>query len=322
LASGLAAVTASGAAAVGMKICVPAKEGAAVVTPKAGACEVGFTKTTVLAEPEQEKLEQILPFINFVKEGIDKKPTIQFFKVNLQIVNGLGKTNSFNGMGNLIIGYDEGGASSPSGAGREQTGSHNLVLGEEQTYTKYASILGGSFNVASAPFSVVFGRENLVTANYTSVTGGNVNKATGEYASVSGGREDEASGRISSVAGGSQNTASGRASSVTSGETNRALGEYSSVSGGQENEAEGIRSSITSGKQNHASGAQASVTGGSNSLAAGENSTVSGGLNNVAHGEWSWIAGGAHNQTGSFASFSVILGKELQETTSPFEVKD
>ena len=50
----------------------------------------------------------ILPYVSFVKEGIDKKPTIQLSRANVQIVNGLGKTNTVNGVGNLIIGYDEG----------------------------------------------------------------------------------------------------------------------------------------------------------------------------------------------------------------------
>jgi len=49
---------------------------------------------------------------------------------------------------------------------------------------------------------------------------------------------------------------------------------------------------------------------------------VSGGYNSLAEGKFSWIAGGAHNITKPGAWFSAILGKEKQETTSPFELKD
>ena len=322
LAIGLLAVLASGAVAAGIKVCVPTKEGAPIVTAKAGVCEATYTKTTLLGEAEQEKISQILPYVNFVKEGIDKKPTIQFSRANVQIVNGLGKTQSINGTGNLIIGYDEGAEPGPAGGGHEQTGSHNLILGPEQTYTKYASLLAGSLNTALAPFSAVFGHENTVSANFASVSGGVLNKATAEYASVSGGRENEASGKVSSVSGGLHNVASSRAASVSGGTLNKATGEYAAVSGGLENEAEGLRSSITSGKQNHALGPQSSVTGGTGSLAQGEASTISGGYNSITHGEFSWIAGGAHNQTAPFAAFSVVLGGESHETTSPFEVDD
>lgn len=323
LATGLLAVLASGAVAVGMKVCVPTKEGAPIVTAKAGVCEATYTKTTLLAEAEQEKISQILPFVNFVKEGIDKKPTIQFSRANVQIVNGLGKTQSINGTGNLIIGYDEGAEPGPAGGGHEQTGSHNLILGPEQTYTKYASLLAGSLNSALAPFSVVFGHENTVSANFASVGGGVLNKATAEYASVSGGRENEASGKVSSVSGGLHNIASSRAASVSGGTLNKATtGEYASVSGGKENEAEGLGASVTGGLQNHADGPQSSVTGGANSATFGESATVSGGYNSIANGKYSWIAGGAHNITSSSAWFSAILGGESHETTSPFEVDD
>lgn len=319
----LLAAVASGALAAGIKVCVPKAEGAAIVTPKAGVCEASYTKTTLLGEPEQEKIEQLLPYINFVKEGVDKKPAIQISRANLQVIDGLGKTNAINGTGNVIIGYDEGGEPGPTGAGREQTGSHNLILGKEQTYTSYGSVLGGSNNIVEDPFSVVFGHENTIGAAFTSVSGGYLNKATAENASVSGGRENEASGKVSSVSGGLGNVASSRASSVSGGSLNKATtDEYASVSGGKENEAEGTDSSVTGGEQNHASGLYSSITGGAGSGAFEESSTVSGGYNSIAKAKYSWIAGGAHNITQPGASFSAILGKEKQETTSPFEVDD
>ena len=46
--------------------------------------------------------------------------------MNVQVVNGEGKSETTNGEGNLVIGYDE------DKGGHPQDGSHNLVLGEER----------------------------------------------------------------------------------------------------------------------------------------------------------------------------------------------
>jgi hypothetical protein len=48
-------------------------------------------------------LISILPHINYVAEGIDKKPTVQFSGVNLQAVNGSGTESDITGTGNLVV---------------------------------------------------------------------------------------------------------------------------------------------------------------------------------------------------------------------------
>jgi hypothetical protein len=78
--------------------------------------------------------------------------------VNVQIVNGEGKTELVNGAGNLVIGYDE-------NAGRTQTGSHNVILGEEQAFSSFGGLVTGYGNTIS-------GRE-------ASVSGGALNTASG-----------------------------------------------------------------------------------------------------------------------------------------------
>src|SRR3712207_7496934 len=50
---------------------------------------------------------------------------------NLNIVNGLNDTQSANGLGNLIIGYNE-----ARQVGNQRGGSHNLVIGQESNYTR------------------------------------------------------------------------------------------------------------------------------------------------------------------------------------------
>jgi hypothetical protein len=201
----------------GTRLCVPRAEGASLVTPKHGKCKKGYKLTTLGAEgkagaegkqgaggkagsegkpgPEgkqglegkagftseqAEQLKALLPYIRFVGNGVAGNPTVQFSGVNVQIVNGAGKTESTNGEGNLVIGYDE--------EPRTQTGSHNLVLGEDQEYTSFGGIIAGVANTA--------------TGSYASVTGGGENTASGALSSVSGGEANRVSGDLSWIGGG------------------------------------------------------------------------------------------------------------------------
>jgi hypothetical protein len=166
----------------------------------------GKAGTTGFTSGELETLKGILPCIRSVKEGIDGKPTVQFSGCNVQIVNGAGKTESTNGEGNLVIGYDE----EPG----EQTGSHNLVLGEAQKFTSYGGIVAGLGNAISAPFA--------------SVGGGSHNTASGERSSVSGGDGNKASTFLAWIGGGFKNEVFGTAK----GEEQGAL---ASIFGGKEN---------------------------------------------------------------------------------------
>jgi hypothetical protein len=201
-------------------------------------------KTEGLSQEEIKTLKSILPHIKYVESGVGGKPTIQFSGVNVQVVSGAGSTNAaVNGEGNLAIGYDE------NKEGKQQTGSHDLILGEEQTFTSYGGILAGRFNTISAPFA--------------SVTGGYGNTASEFAASVSGGGGNTASAFASSVSGGGFNRASGGEASVSGGQANTAKGLDASVSGGKENLASGfIGSSVSGGFKNTASGGLASVFGG------------------------------------------------------------
>ena len=65
------------------------------------------------------KLEALL--LGVTRDGDD----ITFEAVNVRIVSGSGDTNGeVNGLGNLIVGYDE-----PRQSGSDKTGSHNIVVG-------------------------------------------------------------------------------------------------------------------------------------------------------------------------------------------------
>jgi len=193
---------------------------------------------------------------------------------NLRIVNGLGRTDTTNGVGNLIVGYNEDRGSSEV---NRRTGSHNVVVGAEHNFSSFGGLVVALRNEISGPWaSVSGGRDNTASARFASVSGGAGNTASGDEASVSGGEANFATTFSTSISGGIGNVASGYAASITAGEFNRATAFTASVSGGESNTA---------------SGGFASVSGGAFNTAAGNLSSVSGGSTRTAPGTFNWAAG-------------------------------
>ena len=77
---------------------------------------------------------------------------------NLHVRSGSGITDGpVNGLGNLIIGYNEG-----RGPGSDnRTGSHNLVVGSKNNYASYGGIVAGLQGGVTAPFSMAIFGNNL-----------------------------------------------------------------------------------------------------------------------------------------------------------------
>src|SRR6185503_18458648 len=71
---------------------------------------------------------------------------------NLFVQNGAGATSSANGLGNLIVGYDE----DTTGLA-DRTGSHNLVVGPDHNYPSYSGFVSGYGNTVSGPYAAVVG---------------------------------------------------------------------------------------------------------------------------------------------------------------------
>jgi cell division protein FtsB len=169
-------------------------------------------------------------------------PNIIFSGANIHIVSGSGATNDKGnptGLGNLIIGYDE---APPNTAGfppfnpGDRGGSHNLVIGSGNRFTKAA--FGG----------LVAGEGNTISNQATSVSGGFSNTANGLDASISGGQFNIASGDRSNVSGGHSNTASGDVSSVSGGQVNIAGGAVANIVGGTGNVVGGIGTVVIGGQ--------------------------------------------------------------------------
>ena len=145
--------------------------------------------------------------------------TLSITGVNVQVVSGSGSTDdggTLSGLGNLIIGYNALGNN--RGVGDVRTGSHNLILGDQNSYLSFGGLVAG--------------KDNAISGQYASVSGGVYNTASGQLASVSGGGGNTASGQATSVSGGSENTASGQATSISGGYFNTASDFAASVSGG------------------------------------------------------------------------------------------
>jgi hypothetical protein len=127
---------------------------------------------------------------------------VVFSGANVYIQSGSGYTDdntsgwygdgsgTLTGLGNLIIGYN-----AELDGSFERTGSHNLVVGDDHSWTSYGGL--------------VVGYQNTIAAAYASVSGGYYNTANGYYSSISGGNENTASGDYSSVSGGYLHSAAG-----------------------------------------------------------------------------------------------------------------
>jgi hypothetical protein len=223
---------------------------------------------------EQEEILSYFSIVDLHDESTGEDyPTVRISFANLQVVNGEGTTDSANGLGNIIVGYnqatsllyrcslpveeryddedqyhqaciDAGGVFATMHRG----GSHNLVTGEGNSYSSFGGLIAGVYNT--------------VNNRYSSITGGYQSIASGPFSSVSGGFENWAIGLGSSVSGGVENTASGSGSSISGGTLNIASEAYSSVSGGAVNTASGGYSSVSGGHSNTAIGNFSSISGG------------------------------------------------------------
>ena len=112
---------------------------------------------------------------------------------NLNIRNGLGHSYAqLNGLGNLIIGYNE--LRGGTGAVNTRTGSHNFVIGLQNNFSSAGAIVAGSNNNSGGYMASVYG--------------GTGNTASGYYAHISGGYNNVASGNWSNIGGGQNKIAS------------------------------------------------------------------------------------------------------------------
>jgi hypothetical protein len=188
----------------------------------------------------------------------DGLPEVVFTGVNVQIVNGLGPAHTWeealtpveNGLGNLILGYNErvvapcegcqgDGTGNqiidphepvalpctgcPEEPNPDRAGSHNLVIGPGHRYTQVGGLVAGFANWLYGNFATAIGYRNTAYGAFSSVTAGFGNTAWGNVSSVTGGANNFAAGIGSSISGGYLNTAGDQGGSEEA---------YQSISGG------------------------------------------------------------------------------------------
>ncbi|MEM7164182.1 MAG: hypothetical protein AAF581_01885 [Planctomycetota bacterium] len=231
--------------------------------------------------PEQAEIlgHMTIEYLDDGQGGLSK--TIRFTGVNVQVVNGLGATNGLpanpfqtlpgvvNGVGNLIVGYNDGYG--------DRTGSHNIVCGFSNQYASYGGIVGGSANrLESALSAVISGNNNVCSGSYSTICSGTNNSCVGAANAILGGDSNSAQGAIASICGGFDNTAVGHQSVVVGGASNAAVGQHTTVVGGALNTAGGSLSVVVGGQSNVASGPRSVVGGGSQRTAPGPNDWTAG----------------------------------------------
>lgn len=150
---------------------------------------------------------------------------------NLNLRDGSGGTHDGpNGLGNLILGYDEVAGIDPTPF---RTGSHDLVLGQGQAYPSFGGLLAGRRNTVPSTYgSIAGGEHGFADAAEAAILGGMGNIASTWWNAIGGGEENAASGQFSWVSGGQSCTSSGPYTSVGGGLSRAAPGSHDWAAGG------------------------------------------------------------------------------------------
>jgi cell division protein FtsB len=222
--------------------------------------QIAALKTQVAAMQSQasalKPLASLAPYVRLDLSTINGVigPHVIFEGVNVHVRSGMGPVTdvidaySFNdafgaygtvqytnGLGNLIVGYDElpcmAKGCPPLPAHRQ--GSHNLVVGFGHQFSDLGAVVAGVNGVSGAPSANVLGGwNNQALSVMASALGGELNQAVGRSSTVVGGLSNTASGSFAAIVGGYGNIATNTAATVSGGDKGQATGEYSTVSGG------------------------------------------------------------------------------------------
>jgi hypothetical protein len=258
------------------------------------AAAIFSTRVPAISQTPMQLQAEITAIQNTLKYVTTTGTDMVISGANLHIVNGTADTATTNGLGNLIVGYNEKRNDTPNTDVR--TGSHNLILGSANSYSSYSGIIAGRHNTITGNFACVQGGfGSTASGAYANVCGGNGNIASNTYSFVGGGEVNTASGLASSVTGGQGNKATAQSSAVGGGNGNTASGQYANIGGGYENTASGPYSFIGGGQGDTTAGSASSITGGNGNKATVADSTIVGGQSNIANGIYSTILGGKSN---------------------------
>ena len=183
-------------------------------------------------------LAPLLSLVDVAERSSFGQDTWNLSGLNVRLDNGAGTTyGASNGLGNLILGYNEseGGHRDAEGNfmdGEVRVGSHNLVVGAGHTYGSNGSLLGGYNNSLFGQGSAILsGQASLATGTWSAILGGLDNRATATNTCISGGHSNTASGDRASVSGGLLNISAGIATSILGGQYMQVSEQYETASG-------------------------------------------------------------------------------------------
>src|SRR5215471_10643777 len=92
---------------------------------------------------EYRGMRKRLAALEYKLQYVDGGPNeVVITGANLRIVNGLGSTGTMNGLGNLIVGYNELQPLLPN----VRTGSHNVVVGSRNNFSSFGGLVVGDRN--------------------------------------------------------------------------------------------------------------------------------------------------------------------------------
>ncbi|CEL93527.1 unnamed protein product [Vitrella brassicaformis CCMP3155] len=223
--------------------------------------ELSYLKATV------HKLAAVVEPMSLTDGG----STLMISGVNVKIVNGEGATDTANGKGNLIFGYEdcqgEVATSDAAGGGTMETtydssskissaprfrrtaengqnghtslledrsGSHNLIMGCGNSYSSYSCILNGIHNHVHSPFSSIFaGAHNTIHR---------ATPAPAPYVTPYGPGH-------SCILTGNHGTIHGDRNAIITGHQNKCSMAFGTVVSGQENSV-GYGGCVTAGRRN------------------------------------------------------------------------
>ncbi len=201
----------------------------------------GVTASSTSISKRVKTLEKQIKALNtlfLAPNTVDGEPFVQregndliLTGLNLHIRNGQGSTfggpandpavfGTPNGLGNLIVGYNENQGAFPRGA------AHSVIIGRDHGYRGYGQLVAGWRNDARGnSASIIGGMDNRADGFVSSVSGGTQNNSFFTRSAVSGGVGNLASGDCSAASGGQSNVASGTASTIGGGLSRTAAGE-------------------------------------------------------------------------------------------------
>lgn len=237
--------------------------------------------------PEQARVLDLLTVVRLDDGQGNALKTLRVDGANLQVVNGTGSTGGDpNGLGNLLIGYNE----DTDTNAEQRTGSHMLVVGRDNSYTRYGGLVVGVQNEAAGDWSSAIGSLSRASGQEC-VSIGFLTQADALYSLALNSVGGVAAGERSVVLGGGGARTEGFESVAIGGRFTRATNTNSVSIGGDNVQATGAFSVAVGGDDNLASGFGSTVTGGRRNTASGFGATVSGGADRTAAGPDDWVAG-------------------------------